>query len=138
MGEEKEEGSEAHAERFLFSVQEGYRIRPRWRCVEPSIVRRSATRHRLTAAGVTVSQVELAPLGNIDTDQPFVLGEGKSFLAVTRFDRGGGQYIHCEDFAQIMGVPTEQKYTPPTPPTPPWCNCLWASLYWVPQCLSRW
>lgn len=67
------------------------------------------------AAGVTVCQVALAPLEHIDSEQPFVLGEGKSFLAVTRFDRGGsgGAHIHCEDFAQILGVPPEQKYTHP-------------------------
>ncbi|WP_010106167.1 type II toxin-antitoxin system HipA family toxin [Verminephrobacter aporrectodeae] len=64
-------------------------------------------------AGVHVCEVELAPLENIDADQPFVLGEGKQFLAVRRFDRDGTKHIHCEDFAQILGVPPEQKYSHP-------------------------
>lgn len=65
------------------------------------------------AAGVNVAHVELAPLESIDVDQPFILGEGKLFLAVRRFDRASGQHIHCEDFAQILGAAPEQKYTHP-------------------------
>lgn len=64
-------------------------------------------------AGVAVCHVELAPLENIEADQPFVLGEGRQFLAVRRFDRAGGGHIHCEDFAQILGVAPEQKYQHP-------------------------
>lgn len=63
------------------------------------------------AAGVDVCDVELAPLENIEADQPFTLGEGKLFLAVRRFDRSGRLHIHCEDFAQILGVPPDQKYS---------------------------
>ncbi len=63
------------------------------------------------AAGVNVCQVTLAPLENIDSRQPFILGEGKSFLAVTRFDRTKTMHIHCEDFAQILGAAPDQKYT---------------------------
>lgn len=65
------------------------------------------------AAGVNVCEVELAPLENIDADQPFVLGEGRLFLAVRRFDRDGRRHIHCEDFAQIFGVRPELKYHHP-------------------------
>ena len=65
------------------------------------------------ACGVDVCHVELAPLENIEADQPFVLGEGKQFLAVRRFDRTATQHIHCEDFAQILGIPPEEKYTHP-------------------------
>lgn len=69
---------------------------------------------RLAAkAGVSVCDVWLAPLENIDADQPFVLGEGRQFLAVRRFDRAGTKHIHCEDFAQILGVPPGEKYTHP-------------------------
>ena len=63
------------------------------------------------AAGVNVCQVNLQPLENIDTDQPFLLGDGGEFLAVRRFDRDGRKHIHCEDFAQILGVPPDLKYT---------------------------
>jgi serine/threonine-protein kinase HipA len=30
---------------------------------------------------------------------------------VTRFDRDGPKRIHCEDFAQVLGVDPQQKYT---------------------------
>ncbi|WP_342133521.1 type II toxin-antitoxin system HipA family toxin [Hydrogenophaga sp. OTU3427] len=62
-------------------------------------------------AGVNVCEVWLAPLANIDADQPYVLGEGAEFLAVRRFDREHARHIHCEDFAQILGVPPADKYT---------------------------
>lgn len=65
------------------------------------------------AAGVTVCEVELAPLELIHAEQPFTLGEGREFLAVRRFDRDNAQHVHCEDFAQILGVPPELKYTHP-------------------------
>lgn len=69
---------------------------------------------RLAAeAGVAVCDVWLAPLENIDADQPFLLGEGRQFLAVRRFDRSGTKHIHCEDFAQILGIAPEEKYTHP-------------------------
>lgn len=64
-------------------------------------------------AGVNVCEVELAPLENIEADQPFVLGEGRQFLAVKRFDRTESAHIHCEDFAQIFGVRPELKYSHP-------------------------
>jgi serine/threonine-protein kinase HipA len=69
---------------------------------------------RLAAeAGVTVCEVELAPLESIDAEQPFVLGEGRQFLAVRRFDRDGPKHIHCEDFAQILGIAPGEKYIHP-------------------------
>lgn len=69
---------------------------------------------RLAAvAGANVCDVVLAPLENMDADQPFVLGQGRQFLAVRRFDRAGGKHIHCEDFAQILGVAPEEKYSHP-------------------------
>lgn len=69
---------------------------------------------RLAAkAGVNVAMVQLIPLEHIQAEQPFVLGDGRMFLAVQRFDRTPTQHVHCEDFAQILGVPPEQKYTHP-------------------------
>ena len=64
-------------------------------------------------AGVDVCKVALAPLMSIEADQPYTLGEGTQFLAVRRFDRAGTKHIHCEDFAQILGVPPQLKYTHP-------------------------
>src|SRR5207253_7277793 len=38
-------------------------------------------------------------------------GQKTNFLAVTRFDRAPGVRFHVEDFAQIMDVQPEDKYT---------------------------
>lgn len=62
------------------------------------------------AAGVSVCEVWLALLESIDVDKPYLLGEGRQFLAVRRFDRAGTRHIHCEDFAQILGVAPQEKY----------------------------
>jgi serine/threonine-protein kinase HipA len=63
------------------------------------------------AAGVQTCNAALAPLASIDTDVPFALGESRTFLAVERFDRrNGSEHVHCEDFAQILGVPPDMKY----------------------------
>jgi serine/threonine-protein kinase HipA len=68
---------------------------------------------RLAAAvGVNTCTATLAPVEDIDTELPFVLGGSRHFLAVRRFDRRNGQeHVHCEDFAQVLGVAPELKYT---------------------------
>lgn len=70
---------------------------------------------RLAAqAGVTTCKASLAAIDEIDADIPFVLGQARTFLAVERFDRLDGKaHVHCEDFAQILGIPPDQKYTHP-------------------------
>lgn len=65
------------------------------------------------AAGVDVCEAWLAPLDEITAGQPFVLGESRHFLAVKRFDRGPQGHVHCEDFAQILRIQPEEKYTHP-------------------------
>ncbi|MGH8848316.1 MAG: type II toxin-antitoxin system HipA family toxin, partial [Polaromonas sp.] len=65
------------------------------------------------AAGVEVCSAWLAPMEQIAAEQPFVLGESRQFLAVKRFDRGPEGHIHCEDFAQILRIQPEEKYTHP-------------------------
>jgi serine/threonine-protein kinase HipA len=66
------------------------------------------------AAGVQTCRARLASLEEIDVEIPFVLGHARTFLAVERFDRLDGQdHVHCEDFAQILGVQPELKYTAP-------------------------
>lgn len=65
------------------------------------------------AAGVDVCEAWLAPLDEIAAEQPFILGESRQFLAVKRFDRGPEGHIHCEDFAQILSIQPEEKYTHP-------------------------
>jgi serine/threonine-protein kinase HipA len=64
------------------------------------------------SVGVQVAKSYLAPVEAITSEQPFWLGEQRQFLAVERFDRKGGiSHIHCEDFAQILSVQPEEKYT---------------------------
>lgn len=69
------------------------------------------------AAGVHVVEAELAPLAMLVAEHHYDLGpidEQTKFLAVYRYDRDAQtptRRIHCEDFAQILGVQTEDKYT---------------------------
>lgn len=64
------------------------------------------------AAGVHTCTARLSPLSDIDVEIPFVLGEARTFLAVERFDRRDGRaHVHCEDFAQILGIQPELKYS---------------------------
>ena len=66
------------------------------------------------AVGVTAAQATLAPVDHITAENPFWLGEQRMFLAVERFDRAHGrEHIHCEDFAQILGIPPDEKYSHP-------------------------
>ena len=63
------------------------------------------------AAGVHTCDAELRPMTDIvPQDQPFTLDSQRRFLAVRRFDRGPQGHIHCEDFAQILGLDPESKY----------------------------
>ncbi len=70
------------------------------------------------AAGVSVVQARLEPLGLLQVEHGYDLGEVDAqtqFLAVTRYDRDADNNpaarTHCEDFAQILSVMPEQKYT---------------------------
>ncbi len=69
------------------------------------------------AAGVRVVQAELAPLAQLAAQHQYELGAVDShtpFLAVFRYDRDADTpsgRVHCEDFAQILGVQPEDKYT---------------------------
>ena len=63
------------------------------------------------AAGANVCEHKLVPLTRLDFEHGYTLGGSSNFLAVTRFDRDGAKRIHCEDFAQAMGVDPRLKYT---------------------------
>jgi len=70
------------------------------------------------AAGVSAVQARLEPLEKLRVEHGYDLGEVDAktqFLAVTRYDRDVGSNpaarVHCEDFAQILDVMPEQKYT---------------------------
>lgn len=72
----------------------------------------------MTLAGlakVEVCRFELAPMAALSAPHRYDLGDevDGQFLAVTRFDREAqlkGGKVHFEDFAQVFGVPPEQKY----------------------------
>ncbi len=63
------------------------------------------------AAGVEVCHAELAPLSAIHAEHSYALPEESDFLAVTRFDREGARRIHFEDFAQILAIDPQNKYS---------------------------
>lgn len=65
------------------------------------------------AAGVVACHAELMPIAAISEDIPFDLPDETHFLAVERFDRAGGAKVHCEEFAQILGIPPQEKYQHP-------------------------
>jgi serine/threonine-protein kinase HipA len=65
------------------------------------------------AAGVSVVEAYLEPLEKLAVEHGYDLGEADAltqFLAVVRYDRTPQGRVHCEDFAQVLAVPPEQKY----------------------------
>jgi serine/threonine-protein kinase HipA len=65
------------------------------------------------AAGVSVVEAYLEPLEKLAVEHGYDLGETDAqtrFLAVVRYDRTPQGRVHCEDFAQVLAVPPEQKY----------------------------
>lgn len=66
------------------------------------------------AAGVTTCDAALKPVSDIlPVDQPYTIEEGLKFLAVKRFDRSPQGHIHCEDFAQVLSIDPDSKYSDP-------------------------
>lgn len=69
------------------------------------------------AAGVSVVESELAPLETLAVEHGYDLGDVSAdtrFLVVYRYDRDVDTptgRMHCEDFAQILNVQPEHKYT---------------------------
>lgn len=64
------------------------------------------------AVGIDAAPCSLVPVSSVGGLDEKILRAGESVLAVERFDRrpGGGR-IHIEDFAQIMGVHGDRKYS---------------------------
>ncbi|MBB3122281.1 type II toxin-antitoxin system HipA family toxin [Pseudoduganella violacea] len=63
------------------------------------------------AAGVTVCKATLEPLTLIDNKGELALGRSTHFLAVQRFDRDCPGRMHAEDFAQVLSVDPQNKYS---------------------------
>jgi len=66
-----------------------------------------------SAAGVDTCQHTLEPLGLLLEPHRYDLGDEarQNFLAVQRFDRTPQGRVMCEDFAQVLSVPPEDKYS---------------------------
>ncbi|MFZ6676220.1 type II toxin-antitoxin system HipA family toxin [Undibacterium sp. Xuan67W] len=62
-------------------------------------------------AGVTVCNTTLQPMHLLIADHQYELGKTQNFLAVQRFDRDRPGRLHAEDFAQILNVQPQNKYT---------------------------
>lgn len=67
--------------------------------------------HLAEAAGVTVCEATLEPVDLIDDTGQFSLGKSNQFLAVKRFDRDRPGRMHAEDFAQVLSVDPQNKYS---------------------------
>ncbi|APW38313.1 phosphatidylinositol kinase [Rhodoferax koreense] len=66
------------------------------------------------AAGVNVCETSLVPLRQLVAEHGYELEDSDgttNFLAVVRFDRTPTGRIHCEDFAQVLSVMPEEKYS---------------------------
>ncbi|RZJ00564.1 MAG: type II toxin-antitoxin system HipA family toxin, partial [Haliea sp.] len=66
------------------------------------------------AAGVEVCEFSLEPLSVIADRLPYAMQQdGRNFLLVSRFDRDvdtATRRLHIEDFAQVTGTPSANKY----------------------------
>jgi serine/threonine-protein kinase HipA len=67
------------------------------------------------AAGVDTCTAWLAPLTQLSVEHGYDLGDSDArtpFLAVERYDRDAtsGARVHCEDFAQVLGLMPDEKY----------------------------
>ena len=63
------------------------------------------------AAGATVCEATLEPIELINDTPQFVLGKSSHFLAVKRFDRDQPGRLHAEDFAQVLSIDPQNKYS---------------------------
>lgn len=64
------------------------------------------------AAGVEVASCSLVPVSSVLGLDENILKSGATVLSVERFDRkADGLRVHMEDFAQVMGIHPDRKYT---------------------------
>jgi serine/threonine-protein kinase HipA len=65
------------------------------------------------AAGITTCEFSLEPMHLLQAPHRYDLGEEAQghFFAVHRFDRSPAGRIHMEDFAQVLGVQPDLKYS---------------------------
>ncbi len=62
------------------------------------------------AIGVTIPEIKLVPLAELDNLPDIQLPDESFAYAIKRFDRQDGRRIHTEDFSQIFELYPQQKY----------------------------
>jgi serine/threonine-protein kinase HipA len=62
------------------------------------------------AVDVDIPEIKLVDLSELDNLPDIQLPNEQHAYAIKRFDRGNGQRIHTEDFAQIFQVYSHEKY----------------------------
>lgn len=62
------------------------------------------------SVGVNIPEIKLVALSDLDNLPDIQLPNEQHAYAIKRFDRGRGQRIHTEDFAQIFEVYSHEKY----------------------------
>ncbi|PHR63347.1 MAG: phosphatidylinositol kinase [Idiomarina sp.] len=60
--------------------------------------------------GVDIPEIKLVDLSDLDNLPDIQLPNEQHAYAIKRFDRGNGQRIHTEDFAQVFQVYSREKY----------------------------
>jgi serine/threonine-protein kinase HipA len=60
--------------------------------------------------GMDVPEIQLLNIGDIENIPDGIGQFGNNAFAIKRFDRADGQAIHIEDFAQVFGVYSHDKY----------------------------
>ncbi|HHQ6604350.1 type II toxin-antitoxin system HipA family toxin [Serratia fonticola] len=79
--------------------------------IHPFVPANEYTAMRLAEAiGVTIPEIELVPLNQLDHLPDIQLAEESYAYAIRRFDRSERGRIHAEDFAQVFGVYAHEKY----------------------------
>lgn len=62
------------------------------------------------AAGVIIPEIDLVSMDKLDHLPPINLPHEKFAFAIKRFDRDSGKRIQIEDFAQVLGLRSRDKY----------------------------
>ncbi|MGE4534372.1 type II toxin-antitoxin system HipA family toxin [Halomonas sp.] len=82
--------------------------------LHPWIVQNEYSAMRLAeAAGVTIPDIRLVSLEEIDGLPPLNLPDEPFAYAIKRFDRAGSERVHAEDFAQVLFRYPHEKYDGP-------------------------
>ncbi|MCE0732053.1 HipA domain-containing protein [Halomonas sp. G15] len=83
--------------------------------IQPWLVENEYSAMRLAeAAGVTIPEIRLIPLEELDGLPRLNLPDEPMAYAIKRFDRAGSERVHAEDFAQVLFRYPHEKYSGPS------------------------